>query len=53
MTSPLGFKARVGSVLFELGGGVRVTYTFMNLIARCKQDPVYVATFAPVSSDFF
>ena len=23
--SPLGFKARVGSALFELGGGVHVT----------------------------
>ena len=24
MTSPLGFKVRVGSALFALGGGVRV-----------------------------
>ena len=27
MTSPLGFKARVGSALFELSGGVHVTHS--------------------------
>ena len=27
VTSPLGFKARVGSALFALGGGVHVTHS--------------------------
>ena len=37
VTSPLGFKARVGSPLFELSGGVRVTlHTFPEIYLWCN-----------------
>ena len=31
VTSPLGFRARVGSSLFALGGGVRVSHSLPGL----------------------
>ena len=45
MTSPLGFKARVGSALFALGRGVHVT-CFLRFISGATPLLVYNASIA-------
>ena len=45
MTSPLGFKARVGSALFELCGGVHDIHS-LRLTSGATHLPVYKASIA-------
>ena len=45
MTSPLGFKARVGAALFELCGGVRDIHS-LRFTSGATPRPVYIANIA-------
>ena len=45
VTSPLGFKARVGSALFELCGGIR-DISSLRFTSGATPLPVYIASIA-------